>query len=153
MPITTEQIIPCEDGTVTDHELKRVITKIILEEPGIPLSSAIALGFRLGQKYPSATIYQSRINELTEVLNSIEPGKHKPFITANVREILDKYLPDNDDSISYSKMVGLFNEVAKKYYSKLFWTEEQILQAAIDGEVSLIDIKHVIKILKEKQTK
>lgn len=42
-----------------------------------------------------------------------EPGKHKPFIVANFREILDAMTAEE---ISFSKGVELLNEVAAKYY-------------------------------------
>lgn len=45
----------------------------------------------------------------------IETGKNKPFITANVRDIL--YLYDSHE-ITHSRMVELLNEVAADYYGK-----------------------------------
>ena len=61
--------------------------------------------------------------ELMEEEKSTIPatGKNKPFIVANVRDILDKYeLPENDvEGISFSRMVELFNEVAENFYSNI----------------------------------
>lgn len=37
----------------------------------------------------------------------------KPFIVANVREVLDLY--DNEE-ISFSRMVEMLNEIAEKFY-------------------------------------
>lgn len=47
-----------------------------------------------------------------------ETGKHKAFITANVRDILDQYNDESDNGISHSKMVQLFNQIAENYYSQ-----------------------------------
>lgn len=44
-----------------------------------------------------------------------EPGKHKPFIVANFREILDALTAEE---ISFYKGVELLNNVAAKYYKK-----------------------------------
>lgn len=55
------------------------------------------------------------------------PNKKKPFIVANVRDILDQYDPQSDESISYSRMVELFNEVAFKWMAQhkgIFTLEE-----------------------------
>lgn len=38
----------------------------------------------------------------------------KPFIVANVREILDQY---DKEEISFSRMVEMLNEVAEKFYN------------------------------------
>jgi len=43
-------------------------------------------------------------------------GKNKPFIVANVRDILE--LMDKEE-ISYSRGVEMFNEVAANFYSNL----------------------------------
>jgi len=37
----------------------------------------------------------------------------KPFIVANVRDILDQY---DKEEISFSKMVEMLNDVAEKFY-------------------------------------
>ena len=39
--------------------------------------------------------------------------KNKPFIVANVRDILDLY---DKEEISFSKMVEMMNDVAEKFY-------------------------------------
>lgn len=44
----------------------------------------------------------------------MEPIK-KPFIVANVRDILDLY---DKEEISFSKMVEMLNDVAEKFYAK-----------------------------------
>jgi hypothetical protein len=41
--------------------------------------------------------------------------KNKPFIVANVRDILDLY---DKEEISFSKMVEMLNDVAEKFYTK-----------------------------------
>ena len=38
----------------------------------------------------------------------------KPFIVANVREVLDQY---DREEISFSKMVEMLNEIAEKFYN------------------------------------
>lgn len=48
---------------------------------------------------------------------SLETGKHKPFIVANIREIIDLYFKDEPE-ISFSRMVEMLNEIAAKYYSE-----------------------------------
>lgn len=52
------------------------------------------------------------------ISNSTIPkhGKNKPFIVANVREII--FLMDSE-LISYSRGVEMFNEVAANFYSNL----------------------------------
>jgi len=59
--------------------------------------------------------------------DAIETGKNKPFIVANVREILD-------GDFTFSRMVELFNEVAERFYAsgvtdeiKNEWSEMQRL--------------------------
>lgn len=44
------------------------------------------------------------------------PGKNKPFIAANVKDILMEWYPEGQDSVSFSRMVEMLNEVAEKYY-------------------------------------
>ena len=39
----------------------------------------------------------------------------KPFIVANVRDIIDQF---NSDEISFSRMVELFNGIAEAFYTK-----------------------------------
>jgi hypothetical protein len=43
-----------------------------------------------------------------------ETGKHKPFIVANVREIIEREF--DETGVVSSKMVELLNEVAERYY-------------------------------------
>jgi len=50
--MTQSKPIPAEDGTITDHELKRVITNYIIEDPEVPKSTVFAHAFRLGQQFP-----------------------------------------------------------------------------------------------------
>ena len=49
-------------------------------------------------------------------LTTPKHGKNKPFIVANVRDILE--LMDKEE-ISYSRGVEMFNEVAANFYSNL----------------------------------
>ena len=46
----------------------------------------------------------------------VQPGEKKPFIVANVREILDYW--NNGEGCTFSRMVEMFNEVADKFYNK-----------------------------------
>jgi len=46
----------------------------------------------------------------------VQPGEKKPFIVANVREILDYW--NNSEGCTFSRMVEMFNEVADKFYDK-----------------------------------
>ena len=46
----------------------------------------------------------------------VQPGEKKPFIVANVREILDYW--NNGEGCTFSRMVEMFNEVADKFYDK-----------------------------------
>jgi len=46
---------------------------------------------------------------------AIETGKNKPFIVANVREIVHECIVG--ENISFGKMVELFNEVAERFYA------------------------------------
>lgn len=46
---------------------------------------------------------------------NIETGKNKPFIVANVREILEKEF--DETGVVSSRMVELFNEVAERFYA------------------------------------
>lgn len=55
------------------------------------------------------------MNKEIESIPNPLPGKHKPFIVANIREIFDAMY---QEKISFSKGVELFNEVAEKYYSE-----------------------------------
>ena len=43
-------------------------------------------------------------------------GEKKPFIVANVRDILDYW--NNGEGCTFSRMVEMFNEVADKFYDK-----------------------------------
>lgn len=45
----------------------------------------------------------------------VEPGEKKPFIVANVREILDYW--NNGEGCTFSRMVEMFNEVAARQQS------------------------------------
>ena len=58
----------------------------------------------------------SDVKEYLSGLKIPELGKYKPFIVANIREILDQYKPDDENGISFTKMVELFNQVAAEYY-------------------------------------
>jgi len=51
----------------------------------------------------------------TKQIKTPEHGKNKPFIVANIKDILE--LIDNEE-ISYSRMVEMFNEVAANYYGQ-----------------------------------
>ncbi len=46
-----------------------------------------------------------------DIISLVEPGKTKPFITANVKQIIGMWEVDGPVSISFGKMVELFNEV------------------------------------------
>ncbi len=46
----------------------------------------------------------------------VQPGEKKPFIVANVRDILDYW--NNGEGCTFSRMVEMFNEVADKFYDK-----------------------------------
>jgi len=46
----------------------------------------------------------------------VQPGEKKPFIVANVREILDYW--NNGEGCTFSRMVEMFNEVADKFYNQ-----------------------------------
>lgn len=46
----------------------------------------------------------------------IKTGKNKPFIVANVREILEKEF--DETGVVSSRMVELFNEVAERFYGQ-----------------------------------
>ena len=42
-------------------------------------------------------------------------GEKKPFIVANVRDIIDYW--NNGEGCTFSRMVEMFNEVADKFYN------------------------------------
>lgn len=50
--------------------------------------------------------------------------KHKPFIVANVREIIEKEF--DETGIVSSRMVEVFNEVAEKYYAPAKYSVEDM---------------------------
>lgn len=71
---------------------------------------------------------------------SIQPGKSKPFIAANVRDITDQYF--NGQHISFSKMVELFNDIAEKFYNQSVDKEdrtEMLERCRIYAESKMID--------------
>ena len=55
------------------------------------------------------------VNKVT-VKSESHAGEKKPFIVANVREILDYW--NNGEGCTFSRMVEMFNEVADKFYNK-----------------------------------
>ena len=55
------------------------------------------------------------VNKVT-IKSESHAGEKKPFIVANVREILDYW--NNGEGCTFSKMVEMFNEVADKFYNK-----------------------------------
>lgn len=64
------------------------------------------------------SIIENVIGKLSAPVSSYAPGKNKPFITANVKEILNQYLTNNNEKgISFSRLIELLNEVAEKYYT------------------------------------
>lgn len=48
-----DKTIPCEDGTITDQELQRIIRRFFLDHPNAGSSFSFARGFRIGQSYPA----------------------------------------------------------------------------------------------------
>ena len=71
--------------------------------------------------YPnSVSVKQALLQVWNECEQSIHPvpatGKNKPFIVANVKDILE--LMDKDE-VSFSRGVEMFNEVAANYYNHL----------------------------------
>lgn len=80
----------------------------------------------------------------------VETGKNKPFIVANVREILD-------GDFSFSRQVELFNEVAERFYASCItdgkgYSREQIKQAGDDGGIEDKDIDMLISQLPDLPT-
>lgn len=61
------------------------------------------------------TIKSERQVDLSGV-EFVQPGEKKPFIVANVRDILDYW--NNGEGCTFSRMVEMFNEVADKFYNK-----------------------------------
>ena len=55
------------------------------------------------------------VNKVT-IKSESHAGEKKPFIVANVREILDYW--NNGEGCTFSRMVEMFNEVADKFYNK-----------------------------------
>mgnify|MGYP001430104181 FL=1 len=55
------------------------------------------------------------VNKVT-IKSESHAGEKKPFIVANVRDILDYW--NNGEGCTFSRMVEMFNEVADKFYNK-----------------------------------
>lgn len=53
----------------------------------------------------------------------------KPFIVANVREVLDQY---DSEEISFSKMVEMLNEIAEKFTSEKIKLESNKLSGVVE---------------------
>jgi len=107
------KIIPTEDGTVTDHELSTFISGYVQENKDVGINTKLADIFRLGQQFAQP---------------APATGKHKPFIVANVKEIVEKEF-DETGTVS-SRMVEMLNEVAERYYG----------QAAQSNELTIDDL-------------
>lgn len=65
--------------------------------------------------------------------------KSKPFIVANVRDILDQY---DREEMSFSRMTEMFNEVAFK------WADEARRETAVRFEKELAEKDRIIAELK-----
>ncbi len=59
-----------------------------------------------------------RYAEQFAIQTTIETGTTKPFIVANVMEILDQWLPNKEDGITTLRMVQMFNQIAANFYSE-----------------------------------
>ena len=55
------------------------------------------------------------VNKVT-IKSESHAGEKKPFIVANVRDILDYW--NNGEGCTFSRMVEMFNEVADKFYNQ-----------------------------------
>lgn len=70
------------------------------------------------------SINKSVVNKIAALfVSNIPPGKEKPFITANVRDIIQQYyVPNGEQAVSFSRMVELLNEVAFKWHEAVVST-------------------------------
>jgi len=58
--------------------------------------------------------------------------KNKPFIVANVRDIIELW---EREEISFSKMVEMFNDVAEKFYTEQYQQTIKPIEMIIDRKI------------------
>lgn len=94
-------ITPCEDGTVTDHELNLAIQRFIKDYPHGGIGFAFGNGFRLGQRHP--------IKQSDDVVKEIkkEISKTMKFLKDDYGQLDMKKDPMQTLSFTRGKQIGL----------------------------------------------
>lgn len=96
-------------------------------EQEIKTASAILYEYGINIMEYNDSFNSSLLKAMEEYKNQfashIPPGKEKPFITANVRDIVQQYyVPNGEQAVSFSSMVELLNEVAFKWHNQFVST-------------------------------